>query len=190
MARFQLREPARFHQPPFKPCAVEGAVVNLASAFGEARPGFYLKDNSGGILVWHATNAVVIGDRPRVSGQRSQSRNARTEMEAAAVDRHTFDLVFLYIQMPEMVGLEAARRIRGQLRLRDRPWLVALTAKAMTSDRDECVAAGMNDRVAKPIGLKQLAAALEWAEAGLQGANDFPAMETQRARGAGAGGAL
>ena len=104
-------------------------------------------------------------------------------MEAAAVDRHPFDLVFLYIQMPEMGGLEAARRIRGQLRLRDRPWLVALTAKAMTSDRDECVAAGMNDRVAKPIGLKQLAAALERAEAGLQVANSFPVMEAPRARG-------
>ena len=48
----------------------------------------------------------------------------------------------------------------------------------------------MNDHMAKPIGLKQLAGALEWAEAGLRGANIFPAMETQRARGAGAGGAL
>ena len=60
----------------------------------------------------------------------------------------------------------------------------------MTSDRDECPAAGMNDHVAKPIGLKPLAGALERAEAGLQVANIFPAMETQRARVAGAGGAL
>ena len=116
--------------------------------------------------------------------------------------------------MPEMGGLEAARRIRGQLHLQERPWQVALTAKAMTSDRDECPAAGMNDHVAKPIRLKPLAAALaignlsgqllqfkpirlkplaaarERAEAGLQVANIFPAMETQRARVAGAGGAL
>ena len=44
--------------------------------------------------------------------------------------------------------------------------------------------------LAKPIGLKQLAGALERAEAGLRDANIFPAMETQRARGAGAGAAL
>jgi signal transduction histidine kinase/CheY-like chemotaxis protein len=86
----------------------------------------------------------------------------------AAVAGQPFDLVFLDIQMPEMDGLEAARRIREQEHLRQRPWLVALTANAMSSDRDECLAAGMNDHVPKPIGLKQLAAALERAEAGLQ----------------------
>lgn len=98
----------------------------------------------------------------------------------AAMDRKPFDLVFLDIQMPEMDGLEAARRIRGQVHLRERPWLVALTANAMNSDRDECLAAGMNDHVPKPIGLKQLAAALERAEAGL---NESP----PKARPAGAG---
>ena len=108
----------------------------------------------------------------------------------AAMARQPFDLVFLDIQMPEMDGLEAARRIRGQMHLRDRPWLVALTANAMNSDRDECLAAGMNDHVAKPIGLKQLAAALERAEAGLQDVNGVPVMEGARARAAGSGGAL
>jgi CheY-like chemotaxis protein len=62
-----------------------------------------------------------------------------------AMDRKPFDLVFLDIQMPEMDGLEAARRIRGQDHLRERPWLVALTANAMSSDRADCLAAGMND---------------------------------------------
>lgn len=101
----------------------------------------------------------------------------------AAMDRKAFDMVFLDIQMPEMDGLEAARRIRGQDHLRERPWLVALTANAMSSDREECLAAGMNDHVPKPIGLKQLAAALERAEAGLQEANP-------KTRGASAGNSL
>lgn len=100
----------------------------------------------------------------------------------AAMDREPFDLVFLDIQMPEMDGLEAARRIREQAHLRDRPWLVALTANAMNSDREECFAAGMNDHVAKPIGLKQLAAALERAESGLQEGH----APEPKARGAGA----
>jgi len=91
----------------------------------------------------------------------------------AAMDRQSFDLVFLDIQMPEMDGLEAARKIREQQHLKERPWLVALTANAMSSDRAECLAAGMNDHVPKPIGLKQLAAALERAEAGLQEANSL-----------------
>lgn len=102
----------------------------------------------------------------------------------AAMDKQPFDLVFLDIQMPEMDGLEAARRIREQQHLRSRPWLVALTANAMSSDREECLAAGMNDHVPKPIGLKQLAAALERAEHGLQTANTAPA----RSLGASAGG--
>jgi CheY-like chemotaxis protein len=108
----------------------------------------------------------------------------------AAMDKKPFDLVFLDIQMPEMDGLEAARRIRGQQHLRERPWLVALTANAMHSDREDCIAAGMNDHVPKPIGLKQLAAALERAEAGLQDANGPGDSETkqEKAHGASAGG--
>jgi signal transduction histidine kinase/CheY-like chemotaxis protein len=92
----------------------------------------------------------------------------------AAMDKQAFDLVFLDIQMPEMDGLEAARKIRERDQLKARPWLVALTANAMSSDREECLAAGMNDHVPKPIGLKQLAAALERAEIGLQGSNSPP----------------
>ncbi len=105
-----------------------------------------------------------------------------------AMDRQPFDLVFLDIQMPEMDGLEAARRIREQEHLRDRPWLVALTANAMSSDREECLAAGMNDHVAKPIGLKQLAAALERAENGLQEANAGDAEAPEKTSGASASG--
>lgn len=102
----------------------------------------------------------------------------------AAMDRQAYDLIFLDIQMPEMDGLEAARRIRQQEHLRERPWLVALTANAMSSDRDACLAAGMNDHVAKPIGLKQLAAALERAEAGLLDANP---IDSERTKGTASG---
>lgn len=101
----------------------------------------------------------------------------------AAMDQQSFDLIFLDIQMPEMDGLEAARLIREREAGREKPWLVALTANAMQSDRDECLAAGMNDHVAKPIGLKQLAAAIDRAESALQ---ESPAQA--KARGAATGG--
>jgi signal transduction histidine kinase/ActR/RegA family two-component response regulator len=82
-----------------------------------------------------------------------------------AMAREEYDLIFLDIQMPEMDGLEAARRIRANEAWKERPWIVALTANAMSSDRDECLKAGMNDHVPKPVGLKQIADAIERARA-------------------------
>ena len=63
--------------------------------------------------------------------------------------------------MPEMDGLEASGRIRRQNPdSPDRPWIIALTANAMQGDRDLCLAAGMNDYLAKPIKTDELAAVL------------------------------
>jgi CheY-like chemotaxis protein len=57
--------------------------------------------------------------------------------------------------MPEMDGLEAMRRIRAEPRFKDLP-ILALTAKAMSDDRDRCLAAGANDYIAKPIDVDKL----------------------------------
>lgn len=191
--QIRVREAAAGHVVlglPLKPaefweaCRADRPLV--AEARKEAR-----KISSLRILVAddNAVNVKVVTSLLSRLGHLSEVATNGVEV-LAAMARQPFDLVFLDIQMPEMDGLEAARRIRGQLHLRDRPWLVALTANAMSSDRDECLAAGMNDHVAKPIGLKQLAAALQRAEAGLQDANKVPRMELLRARAAGAGGAL
>jgi CheY-like chemotaxis protein len=59
------------------------------------------------------------------------------------------------IMMPEMDGLEAMRRIRAEPRFKDLP-ILALTAKAMSDDRDRCLAAGANDYIAKPIDVDKL----------------------------------
>jgi CheY-like chemotaxis protein len=85
-----------------------------------------------------------------------------------AVTRQRYDLVLMDVQMPEMDGLEAARRILLKWPQRgDRPWIIALTANAMQGDREACIAAGMDDYVSKPIKTEELAAAMARGRAGL-----------------------
>jgi CheY-like chemotaxis protein len=61
-----------------------------------------------------------------------------------------YDIVLMDMQMPEMDGVEATRILRGQPELASLP-IVAMTANAMSGDRDRCLQVGMNDFVAKPI---------------------------------------
>ena len=72
-----------------------------------------------------------------------------------------YDVVLMDVQMPEMDGLEAARRICHEWPRRRRPRLIAMTANAIAGDRQECLDAGMDDYLAKPIRVVELVAALE-----------------------------
>jgi PAS domain S-box-containing protein len=77
----------------------------------------------------------------------------------AAVERQPYDVVLMDVQMPELDGFEASREINRRWPA-DRPRIVAMTANAMEGDRELCVAAGMDDYVAKPIRVEELVAAL------------------------------
>ncbi|MDX6300518.1 MAG: hypothetical protein QOF53_1732 [Nocardioidaceae bacterium] len=91
--------------------------------------------------------------------------NGREAVESVAA--RPFDLVLMDVQMPELDGLGATRRIRAL----DLPWaqprIIALTAAASDSDRNACQAAGMDDYVAKPIRVDALLAAMRGITPGL-----------------------
>jgi PAS domain S-box-containing protein len=80
-----------------------------------------------------------------------------------ALETLPYDLVLMDVQMPEMNGLEATRRIRdpnSAVRNHQVP-VIAMTANAMQGDRETCLEAGMNDYVSKPVSPKALAHAVE-----------------------------
>ena len=77
-----------------------------------------------------------------------------------AVRRQPYDLVLMDVRMPDMDGLEATRRIRAELSVERQPRIVAMTAYAYQEDLAECLAAGMDDYLTKPIQNNRLAAVL------------------------------
>ncbi|HEY1563335.1 MAG TPA: GAF domain-containing protein [Gaiellaceae bacterium] len=78
-----------------------------------------------------------------------------------ALERQPYDVVLMDVQMPELDGLDATRRICERWPVESRPHIVAMTANALPEDREACFAAGMNDYVAKPIRAEELVAALK-----------------------------
>ncbi len=79
--------------------------------------------------------------------------NGLEALEALA--RQAYDVVLMDVQMPEMDGIEATRNVRADTRY-GHPHIIAMTANAMSGDRELCLAAGMDDYVAKPIQREEL----------------------------------
>ena len=87
--------------------------------------------------------------------------NGQEAVKAAAAT--TFDILFMDLQMPEVDGLEATRLIRDNETIHQ-PVIIALTANTMEGDEDECLLAGMNDYIGKPVKLEELLGKLrKWA---------------------------
>ena len=101
--------------------------------------------------------------------------NGREVVAAAA--REAFDLIFMDVQMPEMDGFEATRRIREAERATGRHIpIAAMTAHAMAGDRERCLAAGMDDYISKPFEKAALFGLLDRISNGPPGVVAPPAM--------------
>jgi signal transduction histidine kinase/ligand-binding sensor domain-containing protein/DNA-binding response OmpR family regulator len=79
-------------------------------------------------------------------------------------EQKPYDVILMDVQMPEMDGLEATRIIRKTATLQQ-PVIIAMTANAMQEDKEECLGAGMNDYLSKPVNPEDLAQVLKkWAD--------------------------
>jgi PAS domain S-box-containing protein len=100
------------------------------------------------------TNRMVAVEMLQEEGfQVTTAVNGREAVEKALAPGAEFDLVLMDVQMPEMDGLEATRLIRAAGR--ELP-IIAMTAQAMESERQQCLAAGMSDHLSKPFDPEEL----------------------------------
>jgi two-component system sensor histidine kinase/response regulator len=126
---------------PHRPTSYTSLVAQLTGAYV-----LLVEDNeinqelAGDILTQAGLRVDVAGD-----GAQALAMVAQTDYDAVLMDW----------QMPVMDGFEATRRIRAQPRFASLP-ILAMTANAMTGDREKCLAVGMNDHIAKPIDVNEL----------------------------------
>ncbi len=91
-----------------------------------------------------------------------------------------YDLILMDIQMPEMDGLEATRRLRTQINsASSEPRIVAMTANAIQGDRERCLQAGMDDYISKPIRVEELVRVLQGCPAEKTMANSMPQIANE-----------
>ena len=154
---------------PAKPSQLFDALVNMLSASGapfavpaESVAAAPAAPNSIRILLAedNTVNQKVALHMLARLGCRADVAADGTEV-LEALGRSHYDIILMDVQMPEMDGLEATRRIRAaQAPESSGPWIVALTANAMEGDREKCLEAGMDDYLGKPIKANELAAAI------------------------------
>ncbi|RYD31372.1 MAG: response regulator, partial [Verrucomicrobiaceae bacterium] len=158
--RAQLPPPTG-SQPQPQPPPSTGGTRNSDDAGGEEKPGT-LRPLRILVAEDNPMNQKVVALHLERMGYGCVM--AANGLEAlAAVRDAKFDVLLLDVQMPEMDGLTAARELCRLYAPSGRPWMIALTANAFGSDRDECLAAGMNDYLSKPVRAGNLQRALHAA---------------------------
>ncbi|MCB8967874.1 MAG: response regulator [Ardenticatenaceae bacterium] len=73
-----------------------------------------------------------------------------------ALEKQSYQIVFMDVQMPEMDGVEATQCIHTQWPVEKRPWIIAMTAHALEGDRERYLSAGMDDYISKPVRIEDM----------------------------------
>ncbi len=159
---------------PIKPAELHAALLSILEPrdslpLGQAMPPLPMDDwglNPPSILLAEddeVNRKVTLHMLDRLGCPADAVTNGQEVLDA--LQHQPYDVVLLDIQMPELDGLETARRIRERWPPTGsgphRPWLIAVTANAIRGDRQRCLAAGMNDYVSKPLKLADLRGVLE-----------------------------
>ncbi len=143
--------------------AGEQSPQDLRRALRVEPPPVAKKDSSLRILVAEdniVNQAVTEGILTSLGYRADLVVNGKEVLEA--LERRSYDVILMDVQMPEVDGLEATRRIvrRGR---DQRPWIIAMTASALATDRERCRAAGMDSYLSKPVLPENLKKELERA---------------------------
>jgi PAS domain S-box-containing protein len=173
---------AAFLHKPIKPSQLYNALLSICAEQGQARPVLKPTKTTGvqfdTLLGQRLPLRILLAEDNTVNQKLAQRQLERMGYRAdvvanglealEALQRQRYDVILMDVQMPEMDGLEASRAIHEGWPAEQRPRIVAMTANAMEGDREECLAAGMDDYLTKPVQNNALQQALEraglWAE--------------------------
>jgi GAF domain-containing protein/DNA-binding response OmpR family regulator len=160
---------------PVKPSALHDAMATALAGEATAVP---VRPTGAGIdrdlAARHPLRILLAEDNPvnqKLALRLLERMGYRADVAAngleaiGALEGAAYDVVLMDVQMPELDGLEATRRIRRRWPGDEGPRIVAMTANAMDGDREACLAAGMDDYISKPIAPDALQASLIAARA-------------------------
>ena len=145
---------------PWKPALHTGSLTDRNPNAQNPSPTLPAKEKQT-ILLVEDTDAVVMMLKDYLEKSGYHMIVARDGLEGIIQAKRLHpDLILMDVMMPGMDGLEATRKIRNEPDIADIP-IIGLTALAMSSDRERCLAAGMNDYMSKPIMLNELVAVIQ-----------------------------
>jgi CheY-like chemotaxis protein len=133
--------------------AMPEAQKKLSARFAESHPLHILiaEDNP-------VNQTLIVRTLAKLGFEPGMAENGIAALDA--LQRGYYNLILMDVQMPEMDGLEATRAIRKD-QSGEQPVIIAMTANAMTEDKEICLEAGMDDYISKPIKLEKLMEVLE-----------------------------
>jgi CheY-like chemotaxis protein len=152
---------ARLMQPATDEQSVSVAIEPTYAATEKSQPPLLSAELPARILLVEdnlVNQRVALRMLDRLGYRADLAANGVEALSALATG--DYDVVFMDIHMPEMDGQTATRKIHAEFPPERRPYIIAMTADAMPGYREECLAAGMDDYIAKPVRLEDLADAL------------------------------